>query len=105
MIEALPAGAALEHRIRSAERLSLFLDFDGTLSPIVADPGMAQLGMGIHSLLTALARAARITTTVISGRSVEDLYARIGVDGLIYAGNHGLEICGRHLTFVEPVAA
>jgi trehalose-phosphatase len=41
---------------------------------------------------------------VISGRAVEDVYVRIHLERVIYAGNHGLEIFGRGLTFVEPEA-
>jgi trehalose 6-phosphate phosphatase len=41
---------------------------------------------------------------VISGRERADLQARVGVPGLIYAGNHGLEISGPGLLFVEPTA-
>ena len=45
-----------------------------------------------------------LITTIISGRAIEDLYKRIRLDGLIYAGNHGLEILGRQFRFVEPAA-
>ncbi len=91
-------------RAKTAERVALFLDFDGTLVPIEADPGIPRPDPATMEILKRLAGREFLVTTIISGRAVEDLYARIRVDGIIYAGNHGLEIFGRTLRFVEPVA-
>ena len=97
--------AAIEDRVRAAYAISLFIDFDGTLVPIAADPSAPRLEPEGAEVLSLLAAQHRITTTIISGRSAEDLYTRIRIDGLIYAGNHGLEIFGRNLRFVEPAAS
>ena len=94
----------VDSRIRSAERVALFLDFDGTLAPIVADPATAQMSDAVRDALRGLVERDSIVTTIISGRAVEDLYVRIRVENLIYSGNHGLEIFGRGLRFVEPEA-
>lgn len=91
-------------RIQSAGRVALFLDFDGTLTPIVEDPAKAHLSDAVRDALQRLVERESIVTTVISGRAVEDLYVRIRVDNVIYSGNHGLEIFGRGLRFVEPEA-
>lgn len=90
--------------MKTAARLSLFLDFDGTLVPIEANPASPRLDPGTAEALKALSDRDFLVTTIISGRAVEDVYARIRVQGLIYAGNHGLEIFGRNLRFVEPGA-
>lgn len=92
-------------RVGHAKHISLFLDFDGTLVEVGPEPDAIQLEEGPHQILNQIARSERFLTTVISGRAVEDLYSRVGVEGLIYSGNHGLEIFGRSLCFVEPVAA
>lgn len=92
-------------KVEQAKHISLFLDFDGTLVEVGPEPDAIQLGEGAHQILNQIARMERFVTTVISGRAVEDLYSRVGVEGLIYSGNHGLEIFGRRLCFVEPVAA
>jgi trehalose-phosphatase len=42
---------------------------------------------------------------ILSGRALDDLWARVGVAGLIYAGDHGLEINGPGVHFIEPSAA
>jgi len=91
-------------RIQSSDRVALFLDFDGTLTPIVEDPDLAQLSDAVREALRRIADRESIVTSVISGRAVEDLYVRVRVDNLIYSGNHGLEIFGRGLRFVEPEA-
>jgi trehalose-phosphatase len=94
----------VKQRIKSAERISLFLDFDGTLVPIEANPASPRLDSATAEALKELSSRDFVVTSVISGRAIEDLYARIRVDGLIYAGNHGLQIFGRNLLFVEPRA-
>jgi len=95
----------VEKRIRAAGRVVLYLDFDGTLAPLVPDPASARMDPATGETLRRLASHSRLMTTIISGRAVEDLYARIRLDGLIYAGNHGMEIRGRNLRFVDPAAA
>lgn len=65
-------------------------DFDGTLSEIVADPAQASLVPGAREALTSL-RDAVDAVCVVSGRSLADVRHRVGVEGLVYAGNHGLE--------------
>ncbi len=52
-----------------------------------------------------LAGSERVTAMIVSGRSLQDVAGKVGLPGLIYAGNHGLEIEGPGLKFVEPTAA
>jgi trehalose 6-phosphate phosphatase len=95
----------VKERINSAVCVSLFLDFDGTLVPIEADPGSPRLDPATAETLRLISDRDFLVTTIISGRAVEDLYTRIRLDGLIYAGNHGHEIFGRNLRFVEAIAS
>ena len=74
----------------SAPRLGIVTDVDGTISPIVAAPDAAQVTPGNRALLAALAGKLALVA-VISGRAVDDVRARVGVPGLVYVGNHGLE--------------
>jgi trehalose-phosphatase len=83
---------------------SLCLDFDGTLAPIAPEPSEARLDESVRRALFAILGTKRITIGVISGRAVEDLQARVGVADIVYAGNHGLEILGPGLRFVESTA-
>jgi trehalose 6-phosphate phosphatase len=71
-------------------RVLLGFDFDGTLAPIVADPGKAAMRPTTRTLLAAVAR--RYPCIVISGRGLEDLRSRVaGVPAIELAGNHGIE--------------
>src|SRR5207244_11116959 len=54
--------------------------------------------------LRALARPSHVRVGVLSGRSLGDVRARVGVPELIYAGCHGLEAEGRGIAFWHPEA-
>ncbi len=91
-------------QLREARRILLLTDYDGTLTPIVERPELANLPEGTRLILQALARQYNFTLGVISGRALVDLKERMDVSGIIYAGNHGLEIEGPGISFVNPVA-
>ena len=78
--------------LRSIEksRFGLITDVDGTISPIVDVPDEAQVTPQNLKLLAAL-RAQLTLTAVVSGRSAKDVYQRIGLPGVVYIGNHGME--------------
>jgi trehalose-phosphatase len=101
---ALAEKTALKGRIDSAEQLLLFLDFDGTLAPIVKRPAVAKLPAQTRSVLKKLKGLPRVVVAIVSGRSLQDLKPRIGVDGVAYAGNHGFEIEAPGLQFEHPQA-
>ena len=87
-----------------AERfLYLFLDYDGTLAPIVRDPAKAALSLRMRATLEALSKAPRCRIAVISGRALEDIRLRVGIAGIAYGGNHGLEVEGPEGKFRYPV--
>jgi trehalose 6-phosphate phosphatase len=92
-------------RVDRAGSLLLFLDFDGTLAPIVQEPMLAVLPAATRQVLDELVAHATITIAIVSGRSLGDVKGRVGMPDLIYAGNHGLEIEGRSLSFEHPQAA
>jgi trehalose 6-phosphate phosphatase len=69
----------------------LFLDFDGVLAPIVPRPEEAKPPPETRAELARLvARYALVA--VVSGRAGEDVQARLGVDGVVCIGSHGLEL-------------
>lgn len=69
-----------------------FLDFDGTLAAIVDRPEDATLPEGTRRALGDLAGRRRIA--VVSGRDLDDLRTRVGLEDLHYAGSHGLRLAG-----------
>jgi trehalose 6-phosphate phosphatase len=87
--------SALDHVqkiARSGERLAVFLDYDGTLTPIVSHPENAWLSESMRQTLRSL--AARVPVAILSGRDLEDVRGRVLVDGIVYAGSHGFDIAG-----------
>jgi trehalose-phosphatase len=86
-----------------ANKILLLTDFDGTLTPIVARPEQVILPDSTRHLLKFLANQKRLKLGVISGRSLTDLKEKVNIDGIIYAGNHGFEIEGLGLNFVNPL--
>jgi len=98
--------AATPKAIRAAaggRPLALFLDYDGTLTPIVERPEDAVLAPETREVLRRL--AARHPVAIISGRDLEDVRARVGVEGIHYAGCHGFEIAGPRGSRVHEAAA
>jgi trehalose 6-phosphate synthase/phosphatase len=74
--------------------LVVFLDYDGTIAEIAPHPTQALLSAGMRTALAACAARRDTELAIVSGRSLADVRAMVGVDGLVYAGNHGLEIEG-----------
>ncbi|MBI3317282.1 MAG: trehalose-phosphatase [Candidatus Omnitrophica bacterium] len=82
----------------------LFLDYDGTLTPIKERPEMAKLHSEVRNILRALARQEDVQIAIISGRSLSNLEKLIRIPGLTYVGNHGLELHGPKIRHVHPSA-
>ena len=91
-------------RVAEAPHLLLVLDFDGILTPFVDHPHEVDLTDDTRRVLRSLAQLEAVSVAVFSGRGFADLQERIGVPGVIGAGNHGLEIGGPGVHFVEPTA-
>ena len=69
----------------------LFLDFDGVLAPIVERPADAAPPPETRGELERLVGRYALVA-VVSGRASEDVRARVGVDGVVCVGSHGLEL-------------
>src|SRR5690606_1466285 len=87
-----------------AGRLVLLLDFDGTLAPIVPRAEDARLLTGVGVALNRLRQRSDVDIAVVSGRALSDVRARVGIQGLLYAGNHGMEIEGPGVREIAPEA-
>ncbi len=69
-------------------RLLVFLDYDGTLTPIAQRPEVARLKASVRRTLSQLAHS--IPVVIVSGRALSDLEKRVGVPGIRYVAHHGL---------------
>ena len=76
--------------ILSTRPCGLCSDFDGTLSRIVPSADQARIEPSIRDALALLTRQLDVVA-IITGRSIEDVRRRVGLDDLVYIGNHGLE--------------
>ncbi|MGM0368731.1 MAG: trehalose-phosphatase [Actinomycetota bacterium] len=68
----------------------MFLDYDGTLTPIVSTPDLAILSDDMKAILKKL--VSKYTVSIISGRSTDDVRSKVNIGNIYYAGSHGFEI-------------
>src|SRR5438128_10655596 len=78
--------------VGGGDELAVFLDYDGTLTPIVSQPEQAVLMDSTRAILRTL--AAKMPVAILSGRELKDVRKRVAIDGIVYAGSHGFEIAG-----------
>jgi alpha,alpha-trehalase len=86
---ALTCAADIARRIGGTPP-AVFLDYDGTLTPIVARPEMATLSAEMETVLRDL--AARCPVAILSGRDLANLQGMVTLPGLVYAGSHGFDV-------------
>lgn len=104
-----PALDAIDDLIERAPRLLVSLDFDGTLTPIVARPEMAELAQPVRHVVREL--AGLCATAIVSGRDRLDVAQRVDVPEAFYVGSHGFDVSGPdtgppiHLEIGDPYLA
>lgn len=99
---ALNLPSALSHlpvRSLQEKRPVVFLDYDGTLTPIVSRPELATLAPDMRHTLAALAE--RCPVAVVSGRDRADIQTLVQLDSVYYAGSHGFDIAGPHQVHMQ----
>src|ERR1700693_259729 len=86
---ALDEGGALAQRF-AGKRPAVFLDYDGTLTPIRDRPEDAVISDNMREAVRRLAE--RVPVVVVSGRDRRVVQELMGLDNLIVAGSHGFDI-------------
>ena len=81
----------LEQLAAEPGEAGLFLDFDGVLAPIVERPEDAAPPPGTRAELERLVERYALVA-VVSGRAGDDVRTRLGVEGVVCVGSHGLEL-------------
>src|ERR1700694_1365691 len=82
------AGTLAERMV--GKRVAVFLDYDGTLTPIVDRPEDAIISESMREVVRGLAR--RCTVCGCSGRDRVVVRRLMGGDDLVVAGSHGFDI-------------
>ncbi|CAG2058458.1 unnamed protein product [Timema podura] len=82
----------LEKYVGNKHKLALLLDYDGTLAPLAHHPDLAVIPPETKNVLERLANFPDVYIAIISGRNVNNVKEMVGIEGITYAGNHGLEI-------------
>lgn len=99
----LPDGVARFDLVRAAlagRSPAVFLDYDGTLTPIASTPGAAVLPDATRASILRL--RSLVPVAIVSGRDRADVAAMIGVDGLVIAGSHGFDLAGPDWAHTHP---
>lgn len=99
------SSAELAKPLGAARRLLVTLDFDGTLAALAGTPGEAALRPEFRLALRALAASPRTSVFILSGRALAGLRAAVGIRGLYYGGNHGMELSGPGFSWRDKAAA
>ncbi|MGD9302129.1 MAG: trehalose-phosphatase, partial [Desulfobacterales bacterium] len=72
--------------------MAVFLDYDGTLTPIVRRHEDAELSEEMRQIVRKL--SSNCPVAIVSGRDLQDVRERVGIERLYYAGSHGFDIAG-----------
>lgn len=94
----------IENFIRDKKLIFLLLDYDGTLTSIRKRPELAKLSVRTKKILVKLRNNSFFKLAIVSGRPLREIKRLIGIKGIIYAGNHGLELKGPKVEFVNKKA-
>ena len=87
-------------KLLQGKRPVIFLDYDGTLAPIVSRPDQAFMTETMRAAVKTVAQ--KFTTAVVSGRSTAKVINFVQLDELFYAGSHGLDITGVRVSSPLP---
>lgn len=78
--------------VSKGKKIVMFLDYDGTLSPIVDDPDRAFMSDSMRDAVRGVAKC--FPTAIVTGRCTEKVFSFVGLKELYYAGSHGMDIVG-----------
>lgn len=80
----------LVEKLLQRSPFGLITDVDGTISPTAPTPQQARISPLCRHYLSILCNQLALVAA-LSGRPAEELKDMIGIDGMVYIGNHGLE--------------
>jgi trehalose 6-phosphate phosphatase len=84
--------AELAQTLSQAQRLWLFLDYDGTLADFAPTPEHVQPNAQVIGLIERLVERPRTRVSVISGRRLDHVEKLLPLPGVFLAGTYGVEM-------------
>lgn len=90
--------------IAQARSLILFLDYDGTLTPIRSTPKEAVLSDEMRTLLRRVENIPSTHCVLVTGRSMSDIQSLVRIPSMWIAANHGFHIRRGKFEWVHPAA-
>ncbi|MBL7071534.1 MAG: trehalose-phosphatase [Candidatus Omnitrophica bacterium] len=88
--------------ISDKRKFVFFLDYDGTLTPIVSRPDLAVISKEMKSTVEKL--SGKHMVAIVSGRMREDVEGLAEIKDIFYAGSHGFDILGPGFSMIHPKA-
>jgi trehalose-phosphatase len=104
MIHFRNAFSDLKDLLCDGSYIFLGLDYDGTLTELVSSPEEGILLDSRRLALKALITSVKVTPSIISGRSLQNLRDKVILNNIILAGDHGVEIAGPLIEFTHHEA-
>jgi len=100
---ALLAWPTIYAKLKQKNRqIAVFLDYDGTLTPIVDTPSKAVLTSSMREVIQRLSE--KFATAIVTGRKIETIYKFVQLNSLHYAGSHGFDIRGAQNSRMKQIA-
>ncbi len=99
------AWKVVERRLRSAHCIALFLDYDGTLTPIHPTPSTPVPSPKAQNALRSIARLPNVRVTMVTGRELQSIRDVLRIDHIWFAANHGFHILQNGSEWIHPAAA
>jgi trehalose 6-phosphate phosphatase len=91
-------------KLRSASGIAVFLDYDGTLTPIRRNPSAAILDPQAQDILQQMVQLPDVQVVIVTGRSMQDIRRLVPVDKIEFAANHGFHIYQKGHEWIHPLA-
>jgi trehalose 6-phosphate phosphatase len=91
-------------RLLSASKVELFLDYDGTITPIHKTPSEAILAPDTIHILQQLLQLPNVRVTIVTGRSMKDIQRFIPFEDIRLIANHGFQIYQDKTEWIHPDA-
>jgi trehalose 6-phosphate phosphatase len=96
-----PALVAAARALLAEDQAALMTDVDGTLAPIVLRPELARVDSRARAALRRLVRRLALVA-VVTGRSAAEARRLVGIPGVVYIGNHGIEAIHGRRRWMHP---